>query len=123
MEPVAVSGKKLSDGGRVEGLGSFRRLADVFQAVLSERGLDAVLDKIAEALSDLIPDLLTMSPEQLAQLPGVSASRSHQVVAGALVAEAVMDIFDLPELEICPWALREGIILERLDQIGVRPGR
>ena len=30
-----------------------------------------------------------------------------------------MDIFDLPELEICPWALREGVILERLDQISV----
>ena len=28
-----------------------------------------------------------------------------------------MDIFDLPELEICPWALREGVILERIDQI------
>ncbi len=28
-----------------------------------------------------------------------------------------MDIFDLTELEICPWALREGVILERLDQI------
>ena len=32
-----------------------------------------------------------------------------------------MDIFDLAELEICPWALREGVILERLDQISVRP--
>jgi diguanylate cyclase (GGDEF)-like protein len=52
---VAVSKEELNDGGRVEGLGSYRRLADVFQAVLSERGLDAVLDKIAEALSDLIP--------------------------------------------------------------------
>ena len=30
-----------------------------------------------------------------------------------------MDIFDLAELEICPWALREGVILERLDQLGV----
>ncbi len=37
---------------------------------------------------------------------------------GALVAEAVMDIFGLPELEICPWALREGVILERLDRFG-----
>jgi exopolyphosphatase/guanosine-5'-triphosphate,3'-diphosphate pyrophosphatase len=53
----------------------------------------------------------------------VSASRAHQIVAGALVADAVMDIFDLPELEICPWALREGIILERLDLIGVVRGR
>ena len=30
-----------------------------------------------------------------------------------------MDIFDLTELEICPWAMREGVILERLDQISV----
>jgi exopolyphosphatase/guanosine-5'-triphosphate,3'-diphosphate pyrophosphatase len=28
-----------------------------------------------------------------------------------------MDIFDLEELEICPWALREGVILERLDKM------
>jgi len=39
------------------------------------------------------------------------------MVAGALVADAVLDIFDLPQLEICPWAMREGVILERLDQI------
>ena len=35
------------------------------------------------------------------------------------MADAVMDLFALPELEICPWALREGIILERLDQISI----
>jgi exopolyphosphatase/guanosine-5'-triphosphate,3'-diphosphate pyrophosphatase len=46
----------------------------------------------------------------------VSASRSHQLVAGALVAEATMRALDLSELEICPWALREGVILRRLDQ-------
>ena len=44
---------------------------------------------------------------------------AHQVLAGALVADAVMDIYDIEELEICPWALREGIILERLDQMSV----
>ena len=49
--------------------------------------------------------------------PGVSPSRTHQIVPGALVAEAVMDIFDLPELQVCPWALREGVILDRLDQL------
>jgi exopolyphosphatase/guanosine-5'-triphosphate,3'-diphosphate pyrophosphatase len=58
-----------------------------------------------------------MSADDLADLPGVSPSRTHQIVPGALVAEAVMDIFDLDALQICPWALREGVILERLDQI------
>jgi exopolyphosphatase/guanosine-5'-triphosphate,3'-diphosphate pyrophosphatase len=71
-------------------------------------------------LHDMIPKLLEMSPDEVADLPGVSSSRAHQIVAGALVADAVLDLFGLVELEICPWALREGIILERLDQIGVR---
>jgi exopolyphosphatase/guanosine-5'-triphosphate,3'-diphosphate pyrophosphatase len=26
-----------------------------------------------------------------------------------------MDLFGVPELEICPWALREGVILRKLD--------
>ena len=76
-----------------------------------------------ETLSDWIPKLMDMSDGELADLPGVSPSRTHQIVPGALVAEACMDIFDLPALEICPWALREGVILARLDQISVVAGR
>ena len=60
-----------------------------------------------------------MDHDELASLPGVSASRTHQIVPGALVAEACMDIFDLEALEVCPWALREGVILEKLDQLPV----
>ena len=51
--------------------------------------------------------------------PASRRAAAHQIVPGALVAEACMDIFDLTELEICPWALREGVILERLDQMSV----
>jgi exopolyphosphatase / guanosine-5'-triphosphate,3'-diphosphate pyrophosphatase len=43
-------------------------------------------------------------------------------VPGALVAEALMDIFELPTLAICPWALREGVILERIDRLGLVDG-
>lgn len=28
-----------------------------------------------------------------------------------------MDLLELDRLEICPWALREGVILRRLDWI------
>jgi exopolyphosphatase/guanosine-5'-triphosphate,3'-diphosphate pyrophosphatase len=72
-----------------------------------------------EVLRAKLPSLLTMSVAELAELPGVSPSRAYQVVPGALVAEACLDIFDLPALEICPWALREGVILERLDLLSV----
>jgi diguanylate cyclase (GGDEF)-like protein len=40
---------------------SYRRLADVFHDVLAEQSLDALLDRISEALADLIPhDSLTI---------------------------------------------------------------
>jgi exopolyphosphatase/guanosine-5'-triphosphate,3'-diphosphate pyrophosphatase len=70
-------------------------------------------------LSAWIPKLVSMTDDKLAVLPGVSPSRAHQIVPGALVAEACMDIFELEELEICPWALREGVILERIDKISM----
>ena len=100
---------------------TFRSLARICGAAPSEEGLlvRRVLD--GARLRERIPELLEMTPEEVADLPGVSTSRSHQIVAGALVAEAVLDLFDLDELELCPWALREGIILERLDRIVTRP--
>ena len=40
---------------------SYRRLADVFHDVLGEQSLDALLDRIADALADLVPhDSLTI---------------------------------------------------------------
>lgn len=96
---------------------TFRSLARICGAAPSDQGplVDRVLNH--EGLQEWIPRLVDMPAEELADLPGVSPSRTHQIVPGALVAEAVMDIFDLGALQICPWALREGVILERLDQL------
>lgn len=98
---------------------TFRSLARICGAAPSGAGALVPRTLPLAELSEWIPKLIEMTPEELKALPGVSPSRTHQIVPGALVAEACMDIFDLPELEICPWALREGVILERLDQISV----
>ena len=50
-----------------------------------------------------------------AELEGVSAERAPQIVAGALVAEASMNALAVESVDICPWALREGLILRKLD--------
>ena len=50
-------------------------------------------------------------------MPGVSEGRAHQLAAGAVVADAAMDLLSVPVLEICPWALREGVILRQLDTL------
>jgi exopolyphosphatase/guanosine-5'-triphosphate,3'-diphosphate pyrophosphatase len=94
---------------------TFRSLARVCGQAPSSEGpyVRRLIER--ETLGEQLPTLLTLSAAQRADLDGVSAARSHQLVAGAIVAEAILDIFDLESMEICPWALREGIILEHLD--------
>jgi exopolyphosphatase/guanosine-5'-triphosphate,3'-diphosphate pyrophosphatase len=98
---------------------TFRSLARICGAAPSTAGPLVPRVLTLADLQEWIPKLAAMSPTELSELPGVSASRSHQILPGALVAEACMDIFGLEELEICPWALREGVILERIDKISV----
>jgi exopolyphosphatase / guanosine-5'-triphosphate,3'-diphosphate pyrophosphatase len=98
---------------------TFRSLARICGAAPSTDGPLVPRTLTLDDLREWIPKLVAMAPDELAGLPGVSSSRAHQIVPGALVAEGCMDIFDLTALEICPWALREGVILERLDQLPV----
>ena len=68
-----------------------------------------------DSLRKITPRLAEMTQEERSELPGVSSTRARQITAGALVAESVMRSLDVDELEICPWALREGIVLKWLD--------
>lgn len=97
---------------------TMRSLARICGAAPSGEGMyvERVLPR--EALADRLPELAAMTAEERAGLPGVSASRSRQLLAGAIVADATMDLLGLERLEICPWALREGIILRHLDRMG-----
>jgi exopolyphosphatase / guanosine-5'-triphosphate,3'-diphosphate pyrophosphatase len=96
---------------------TFRSLARVCGAAPSDEGPYVRRLLPRDELAGWVPKLAEMTTAQRAELPGVSTARAHQLLAGALVADAVMDLFDLPALEICPWALREGVILEHLDKL------
>ncbi|QRP45532.1 Ppx/GppA phosphatase family protein [Amycolatopsis sp. FDAARGOS 1241] len=94
---------------------TFRSLARLAGAAPSAAGPRVRRTLTDTALRQLIAFISRMSSADLAELEGVGSSRSHQLVAGALVAQAAMRALSLAELEICPWALREGVILRRLD--------
>lgn len=94
---------------------TFRQLARIAGASPSSGGPFARRTLSRRDLSDWLPKLSGMTVAERAKLPGVSRGRASQVIAGAVVAEAAMDLFEIDELEICPWALREGVILQRLD--------
>jgi exopolyphosphatase/guanosine-5'-triphosphate,3'-diphosphate pyrophosphatase len=69
----------------------------------------------ANALLGITSRLTDMRREERAKLPGVSSGRAQQIVSGAIVARAAMEKLAISEVEICPWALREGVILKWLD--------
>lgn len=97
---------------------TFRQLARIAGAAPSSEGPLVSRRLSRDDLSQWLPRLGAMTASERATLPGVSAGRAPQLVAGALVAEAALDLFGVEEVDICPWALREGIILRRLDGIG-----
>ncbi|WP_137812635.1 Ppx/GppA phosphatase family protein [Gandjariella thermophila] len=95
---------------------TFRSLARLTGAAPSSAGPRVPRTLTDAGLRQITAFISRMSAADLAELEGVSASRAHQLVAGALVAEATMRALSLSQVEICPWALREGVILRRLDQ-------
>jgi len=96
---------------------TFRQLARISGAAPSSEGF-YVRRRLSHAdLTKLADKLPAMSAAERAQLAGVSRGRAPQLAAGAMVADGAMDLFGLDELFICPWALREGVILRRLDAL------
>ncbi len=94
---------------------TFRSLARLTGAAPSAAGPRVKRTLTADGLRQVISFISRMTAADRAELEGVSADRSRQMVAGALVAEAAMRALSLDTLEICPWALREGLILRKLD--------
>ncbi|MDI9589153.1 MAG: Ppx/GppA family phosphatase, partial [Acidobacteriota bacterium] len=67
-------------------------------------------------LKDWVDRLGRIPASARTELPGITPERTYQIVAGAEVAMRAMKAFKIKELEICPWALREGVLLERIDR-------
>ncbi|MBA2390600.1 MAG: Ppx/GppA family phosphatase [Geodermatophilaceae bacterium] len=94
---------------------TLRSLARLTGAAPSKEGMRVARHLGLPGLRQVIGFISRIAAGDLAELEGVSPARAHQLLAGAVVAEAAMEALGLPDVEICPWALREGIILRRLD--------
>ncbi len=97
---------------------TFRSLARSAGAVLRQSGREDTWIMTREQLEDWIPRLAAIEPEQRVALPGITPERTMQIVGGGIVADEIMRSLNVHEVEICPWALREGAILRWLDQFG-----
>jgi exopolyphosphatase/guanosine-5'-triphosphate,3'-diphosphate pyrophosphatase len=96
---------------------TFRSLARIAGAAPSAAGPYVKRILPASKLNQITRRITEMSVQQRTNLPGVSKARATQLAAGAMVAAAAVDLLDIDEVEISPWALREGILLRHIDSL------
>lgn len=94
---------------------TFRSLARLAGAAPNGAGLYVPRTLSVTGLGQVLGFIRHIPSAALAGMDGVSARRARQLLAGAVVAEAVLCRLRIESVDQCPWALREGVILRRLD--------
>ncbi|WP_102194483.1 Ppx/GppA phosphatase family protein [Microbacterium aurantiacum] len=69
------------------------------------------------ALGSWIPRLARLPASARQELPGITPDRTFQIVAAAVALHTTMRALDLDELEVSPWALREGVLLRYIERL------
>jgi exopolyphosphatase/guanosine-5'-triphosphate,3'-diphosphate pyrophosphatase len=118
-EQVEGVAEQLLAGGRpdraVATSKTFRSLARLDGAAPYAQGPRVPRRLRRSGLAKQVDKLQGMTAAERSGLPGVSESRAAQLLAGAVVAHTALEVLGLDEVSVCPWALREGVILRRLD--------
>jgi len=103
FDRVVATSKTFRSLARLDGAAPYA-LGPRVPRSLSRRGLESIVERV-----------MSMPSAERAVLPGVSASRAPQLLAGAVVAVEALTAFGVERADICPWAMREGVVLRRLD--------
>ena len=113
-----VSDRLLWEGLPERAIGTsktFKQLARLSGAPAQRKGPFVRRSVTKKDLDAWIPRLAALRIRERSKLQGVSRSRSRQIIAGAVVARAAMKALNVDSVDVCPWALREGIILHYLQ--------
>ena len=94
---------------------TFQRLARLCGAAPASDGPFARRDLARLDLRGRVRQLSGMPAAQRARLAGISASRARQSLAGAVVAHTAMKLMGIDVVTICPWTVREGILLRHVE--------
>ncbi|MFF7314000.1 Ppx/GppA family phosphatase [Streptomyces sp. NPDC008137] len=66
-------------------------------------------------LREAVTTLAALPAAERARLPGISAPRAAQSLAGAVVAHTAMKLTGIRSVTVCPWAIREGVLLRHIE--------
>lgn len=99
-------------------LGEILKLRRLHAADQRERGAQPAGAEISLArLMRLNETLAGMNVAQRREQPGISAQRAEIIIAGGQILEGTMRALVIETLRTCDWALREGVIIDRLREL------
>lgn len=95
---------------------TFQQLARLTGEVPGRHGLFVPRRLDRSALRWAKDRLALLPAAERARLPGISAPRATQSLAGAVVGHTAMKLMGIKSADICPWAVREGILLRHIEE-------
>ncbi|GAA0336159.1 hypothetical protein NE235_25335 [Actinoallomurus spadix] len=114
---------RLTDGSAGHHAVATSKIFTQLAKLAGERAADGRRTLERTALRRRIAGLAALTAEERARLKGVSRARARHILAGAIIADEIMGALGVRRLEVCPWALREGIALRRLRWLEAEAGR
>ena len=121
---VSVLGPRAVDVGELEpkmAIGSSGTIEDLGHMIAARR--DAKMPRTFHHLSftrdelDELRDVLVESTStQRKKIDGLDAKRVDLIVAGAELMSIAMELFDISEMTVSEWALREGMVLDAVGR-------
>ncbi len=120
----------LTDCGRyrldymVGSSGTLLNLAEIAARRRTGPGGQGPLTVTREEIKQVIAYLASLPLEARREVPGINPGRADIIIAGAAVAEVVMDTLAIPEMGISTCGLQDGLLAEYLARFGqdIRPG-
>jgi exopolyphosphatase/guanosine-5'-triphosphate,3'-diphosphate pyrophosphatase len=94
---------------------TFQQLARLCGAPPGRRGPFVDRELRRGDLRRAVDRLAALPAAERAGLPGISAPRARQSLAGALVGHTVMKLGNFETVTVCPWAVREGVLLRSIE--------
>lgn len=95
---------------------TFQQLARLCGAAPGREGPFEDRELHRRELADCLDRLASLPADERAALPGISAPRAAQSLAGAIVGHTTMKLTGVKTVAICPWAIREGVLLRHIEE-------
>ncbi|MEU0007898.1 Ppx/GppA family phosphatase [Streptomyces sp. NPDC006314] len=94
---------------------TFQQLARLCGAAPGRYGPFVERGLACRDLREAVHTLAALPAAERAQLPGISAPRAAQSLAGAVVGHTALKLMGLRRAVVCPWAIREGVLLRYVE--------